>query len=48
VAAAALMACALPSMLTPWFRGRVSVRDFVTKTVIVRAGKRYVARATQT
>jgi hypothetical protein len=30
----------------PVVRGRVSVRDFVKKkTVIVRAGKKYVARA---
>ena len=34
------------STLTRVVRGRVSVRDFVKKkTVIVRAGKKYVARA---
>ena len=34
------------STLTRVTRGRVSVRDFVKKkTVIVRAGKKYVARA---
>ena len=34
------------STLTRVVRGRVSVRDFVKKkTVIVRAGKRYTARA---
>ena len=34
------------STLTRVARGRVSVRDFVKKkTVIVRAGKKYVARA---
>jgi ferric-dicitrate binding protein FerR (iron transport regulator) len=33
------------STLTRVVRGRVSVRDFGKKTVIVRAGKKYVARA---
>ena len=34
------------STLTKVARGRVSVRDFVKKkTVIVRKGKRYIARA---
>lgn len=40
MAAAIVIACGL--------QGRVSVRDFAErKTVIVRAGKKYVARAKQ-